>query len=154
MYDKRTAQSLGMQLASVCKGNAELEERVAVIQNELIEALNLKDKISSPELRRLNQVIYATRAFDSGLKTFLLSFDIQVPNNKRHINGYTKTLRDYEGDAFTPLKHEIRERIIDTIVEDRNRNAHVAGQYPTVADVDKVLSNVADYLSHVINLKN
>ena len=119
----------------------------------MLEALDMKSNISSPELRRLNQVLFATRAFDLGLKTFLLAADVEIDNRSRHIRGYLCYLKNHNSDFYHRMNGGIAERIESTIVYDRNRLVHVADQYPTHRDVDTILQNVGDYLSVVISLK-
>ena len=153
MFNKKTAESLAIQLECICKHNPDLSQNVGNVKHDMLEALDMKSKISSPELRRLNQVLFATRAFDLGLKTFLLAADVEIDNRSRHIRGYLSYLKNYNGVFFDRMKGDIADRIETTIVYDRNRLVHVAGQYPTPRDVDTILQNVGDYLSVVISLK-
>lgn len=153
MYDKKTAESLAMQLEGICKDHPELLPNVMNVKHDMLEALDMKSKIASPELRRLNQILFATRSFDLGLKTFLLAADVVIDKRSRHIGGYLGYLKSYPGNLFQRMNGEVADRIENTIVYDRNRLVHVAGQYPTPNEVETILKNVGDYLSVVIRLR-
>lgn len=154
MYDKKTAQTIGAQLESLCQEyKANLLERAKDTTSDMLRALELKE-LASPDLKRLNQVLFASRAFDTGLRIFLECFDVEIEKTNRHIKGYLNKLANYDGDSFAPLKSKVKDRIIEDVVYERNRMMHVAGKYPQPRDVDGMLSNIADYLSHVLHLKD
>lgn len=154
MYNKRTAEAITMQLAAICKGRADLTANTETVGKELIKALEIGNIITPKDLCRLNKVLFATRSFDLGLKTFLLAANVAIEPNARHIRGYLGYLKSYQGDLFHQLNGDVAKRIEETVVHDRNRFMHVAGQYPTPNEVDTILGNVADYLSLIIGLRN
>ena len=104
MFNKKTAESLAIQLECICRHNPDLSQNVDNVKHDMLEALDMKSKISSPELRRLNQVLFATRAFDLGLKTFLLAADVVIDNRLRHIKGYLSYLKNHNSDFYHRMR--------------------------------------------------
>ena len=150
MSKKRQEESISVQLLSVCQGNAEAEARANLVKEELDRVGLVDSMIRSEEQKRLNKVLHATRAMDTGMRAILDRYAV-VPGQKS-MGGYLAEFRKGKNGCFARLNGELSQRIQDDVVEKRNIFMHAAGKYPTPAQTNRMLSDVNSYLQTIINL--
>ena len=68
---KKQANSVALQLISMCSGNADLSLRAQTVKDEFDRVDLVDGLVSSVQQRLLNKVLHTTRAMDTGMRTFL-----------------------------------------------------------------------------------
>lgn len=150
MSKKRQVESISVQLISLCQGNADAEVRANLVKEEFDRVSIVDNMIRSEEQKRLNKVLHATRAMDTGMRAILDRFAV-VPGQKS-MGGYLAEFRRGKNGCFSRLNGDLSQRIQDDVVEKRNVFMHAAGQYPTPAQMTQMLGDVNSYMQTIINL--
>src|SRR5262249_11055859 len=121
-----------------------------ILVDELAEVLRIN---SHQPLRRrcLVQVLFSTRAVDTGLLTFLQVRGIPV--GQRSIGGYLTQLASHHVPGVGRLSQVERQRYQSRIAAPRNRYLHQAGANPAgIQEVRTLLNEMYSCLARVFTL--
>lgn len=149
--NKRWSSTLAIQLMSLCSGREDLVRKAEIVEKELYKVMEVDDTISNQPQLMLNKVLHATRAMDTGMRTFLDLFDA-VPEGNKAMGPYLTELKKGKVGCFGRLNGDLAERIKNDVVNERNHFLHTAGEYPTRKQADKMLGDVLSYLQTILNL--
>lgn len=147
----KQAQSVALQLISLCKDNAAMMRQAEIVKAEFDKVESVGTIVSNQNQLMLNKVLHVTRAMDTGMKTFLGVFDA-LEGVQRSMGGYLTRLRQGKEGCFGRLNGDLSQRIQISVVDERNRFLHAAGTYPTKTETDKIIGNVESYLQTILNL--
>lgn len=149
--NKKLAESISLQLLSMCKGNVPLTAKAEEVEREFNRVSAVDAMVSDQHQLMLNKVLHSTRAMDTGMRTFLELFGA-MPNGQYSMGAFLAQLRKGKNGCFGRLNGFLSDRIQSSVVDKRNRFLHAAGQYPTKAEADKLVGDVESYLQTILNL--
>ena len=148
--EKKLANSVALQLISMCSGNADLSLRAQAVKEEFDRIDQVNGIVSSPQQQLLNKVLHSTRAMDTGMRTFL---EINgVTPSGYSMGNYLTDLRRGRTGRFTQLSGGLSDRIQEKVVDKRNKYMHAAGAFPSVSETAQIEADVVSYLQTILNL--
>ena len=148
--ERKLANSVALQLISMCSGNANLSLRAQAVKDEFDRVDQVAGMMNSQQQQLLNKVLHITRAMDTGMRTFL---EINGVTPSGHSMGnYLADLRKGKTGYFTRLSGGLSDRIQEKIVDKRNKYMHTAGTFPSVSETSQIEEDVASYLQTILNL--
>lgn len=150
--NEKQAASLALQLISLCDGNEELVRKAEIVKDEFNRITEIEKTISSPTQLMLNKVLHSTRAFDTGMRTFLDLFGALPEEHNRGLGPYLSQLKKGKPGCFGRLNGDLAERMKTNVVNDRNVYLHAAGEYPTKARANEIVNDILSYLQTILNL--
>ena len=148
----KLTDTVALQLSSMCSGNVVLMDKAKLMSDEL-ERINAIDEIIKNQNHlMLNKVLHATRAMDTGMRTFL-ELNNAMPNGQYSMGAYLKALKRGKGNSFNKLNAGLSDRIQSRVVDKRNILMHASGQFPTKSEAEQLVNDVVSYLQTILNLK-
>lgn len=148
---KKLADSVSLQLLSLCNGNAPLMAKAEIVHQEFDRVKDVDSLVKNQQQQMLNKVLHSTRAMDTGMRTFLELFDA-MPVGQYAMGPYLSQLRKGKNGCFGRLNGVLSDRIQKAVVDKRNKFLHAAGQYPTKAEAEQIVEDVESYLQTILNL--
>lgn len=149
--NKKLADSVALQLLSMCNGNVPLMEKAQIVKQEFDRVRAVDELISNQPQLMLNKVLHSTRAMDTGMRTFLELYGA-MPAGQYAMGPYLSQLRRGKDGCFGRLNGDLSVRIQKAVVEKRNKFLHAAGQYPTKTEAEQIVEDVESYLQTILNL--
>lgn len=149
--NKNHAATIAIQLISMSNGKREWENCAEKVKTEFEKVDSVSSLIGNQKQLMLNKVLHSTRAMDTGMKTFLGVFDA-LDNVERSMGGYLKRLKQGKEHCFSRMNGGLSKRIMNDVVDKRNRFLHAAGTYPTKSEAEQIVSDVESYLQTIIDL--
>jgi hypothetical protein len=121
------------------------------VQNEFKKVITINDIVNDQNHLMLNKVLHATRAMDTGMRTFLELCNA-MPISNYSLGAYLKELKKGKSNHFRRLNQGIAERIQRGVVDKRNTYLHAAGKFPSKQEAEKLADDTLDYLQTILNL--
>lgn len=119
----------------------------------LAEAVEIQRSTKSRGRRReLLALLHTTRLLDTALKELLSVHGIPIPNNRRSLGGYLRLLEGHNQPGVGTLPHGRAQYFQLTVVDPRNQVMHEADHWPSVTQVNAVLSEMEACLSEAVSL--
>lgn len=149
--NEKSADSVALQLMSMCKGNAMLIDKAKLVMDEF-KTINAVDNIVRNQNHlMLNKVLHATRAMDTGMRTFL-ELNQSMPNGQYSMGAYLVALKKGKKNRFARLNGKLSDRIQTSVVDKRNTFVHAAGKFPSKREAEQLAQEVVSYLQTILNL--
>ena len=149
--NKKLADSVSLQLLTMCNGNAPLMAKAEIVHREFDRVKEVDGWVKDQQQLMLNKVLHSTRAMDTGMRTFLELFGA-MPAGQNAMGPYLAQLRKGKNGCFGRLNGDLSDRIQKAVVDKRNKFLHAAGQYPTKAEAEQIVEDVESYLQTILNL--
>ena len=116
--EKKLANSVALQLMSMCSGDARLTLRAQAVKEEFDRVDLVDGMVSSQQQQLLNKVLHTTRAMDTGMRTFL---EInEVTPSGYSMGNYLSDLRKGKTGKFSRLSGGLSDRIQEKVLENWN----------------------------------
>lgn len=148
--EKKLANSVALQLITMCSGDADLSLRAQAVKDEFDRVDLVDGMVTSPQQQLLNKVLHTTRAMDTGMRTFL---EINgVTPSGYSMGNYLTDLRRGKTGRFVRLSGGLSDRIQEKVVDKRNIYMHAAGTFPSKSETAQIAEDVASYLQTILNL--
>lgn len=144
-----------LQLDMFASGNRQAEEAAARVRAEWAMERDSTNIINNSDRAELNRVLHSTRAFDTGLRLFLDKFN-HTSQGSHSIGSYIDDLQRNVTPAsgFKQLNGNIPPRIQTEVTDKRNKYMHSAGNFPTKAEADFIVSSILKYYVLILGLAN
>lgn len=142
-----------LQLDLFASGNRQAEAAAARVHTEWEMERNSNTIISDTDRAELNRVLHSTRAFDTGLRLFLDKYN-HTSADSHSIANYINDLQRGVTPAtgFRQLNGNIPPKIQAEVTDKRNKYMHGAGNFPTKAETDFIVSSILKYYILVLGL--
>lgn len=147
----KQADSVALQLMGMCSGNAALTSKAQLVMDEFERIQKIDNIIKKQDNLMLNKVLHATRAMDTGMRTFL-ELNNAMPIGQYSMGAYLTALRRGKTKKFGRLNSGLSERIQKGVVDKRNAFVHAAGKYPTKNEAEQLIGDIVSYLQTILNL--
>ena len=72
-----------LDLQRRCVGDATLESMASLVEDEFRRIFLVDSEVKSPDSRRINKILRASRGLETGMKTFLIKYN-NCPANLQH----------------------------------------------------------------------
>lgn len=147
----KQANSVALQLMSMCSGDALLMNKAQLVMDEFKRVNAVDEIIKNQDQLMLNKVLHATRAMDTGMRTFL-ELSGAMPTGQYSMGAYLDALRRGKINKFGRLNGRLSDRIRKNVVDKRNTFMHAAGKFPAKREAELIASDVVSYLQTILNL--
>ena len=97
--NKKLADSVALQLLSMCNGNVPLMGKAQIVKLEFDRVRAVDELISNQPQLMLNKVLHSTRAMDTGMRTFLELYGA-MPAGQYAMGPYLSQLRRGKDGCF------------------------------------------------------
>jgi hypothetical protein len=124
---------------------------VAKAITEEIDALYNARLVRPRPRRSLLEVLHAARALDSCLSA--INAHYSCSGNCKGMGDYLRALRDHTHATLGKLHEHQRSRFHHSVVRKRNRFLHAADTYPTVHEVNHIVSEAQECFVAAIGLE-
>lgn len=149
--NNKVADTVAIQLLSICQNKPELINQAQIVHEEFKRVYTVDNIIKNQNHLMLNKVLHATRAMDTGMRTFLELHDA-MPISQYSMGAYLKALRKGKANQFDRLNQGLAARIQQDFVDKRNVFLHAAGKFPSKREAELLVSDAISYLQTIINL--
>ena len=151
-------QTIMLDLYRKCVGNAAREAMYQRVYNEFNKISIVETKVKDPQAQRINKLLHATRALETGLETFLDLYGLVPTQLKYHTMGsYMKKLQTPPSgrNTFSKISSHMFAKGFsndDSIRNKRNKYLHQADQYPTPQETKVFLDEIYKFYAAVLSL--
>lgn len=149
--------TLMLDLHRRCAGDATLEGMASLVEDEFKRIFSIDGDIKSPDSRRINKILRASRGLETGMKTFLTKYnncptDIQ----QQTMGGFMERLLHPEvGATHRPLPSPVFDEVSKKdgcIRKKRNEYLHQAGVYPSTQATASYIDSVFKFFATILTL--
>ena len=143
-------ETVTLQLLSMCGRNQVLSAKAKDVQEEFKRVITVDGIVDNQNHLMLNKVLHATRAMDTGMRTFLELYNA-LPDS-HSLGAYLIQLKRGKLNKFRQLNQGIAKRIQSGVVDKRNIYLHTSGRFPTKQEAEQLADDTLAYLQTIINL--
>ena len=151
-------QTMMLNLYHKCVRNDAYEAMYQHVYNEFNKITIVETKVKDPQMQRINKLLHATRALETGLETFLDLYGLVPTLMRDHTMGsYMKKLQTPPSgrNTFSKIPSHMFAKGFsnnDSIRNKRNKYLHQADQYPTAQETKVFLDDIYKFYAAVLSL--
>lgn len=146
-----------LDLQRRCVGDATLESMASLVEDEFRRIFLVDSEVKSPDSRRINKILRASRGLETGMKTFLIKYN-NCPTDLKHqtMGGFMESLlHPATGATHRPLPSPVYDSVSvkdGCIRKKRNEYLHQAGVYPTTTATNSYIESVFQFFATILSL--
>lgn len=140
-----------------CAGDATLEGMASLVEDEFRRIFTVDSDVKSPDSRRINKILRASRGLETGMKTFLTKYnDCPADIQQQTMGGFMERLLHPEaGATHQPLPSPVFDAVSKKdgcIRKKRNEYLHQAGVYPSTQATATYIESVFQFFATILTL--
>ena len=154
---KTEIDTLMLDFQRRCIGNATLEAMASLVEDEFKRVFSVDSDVKSPDSRRINKILRASRGLETGMKTFLTKYN-NCPTDlqKQTMGGFMeRLLHPNPGATHRPLPSPVFNEVSKRdgcIRKKRNEYLHQAGVYPSTQATSSYIESVFRFFATILTL--
>ena len=146
-----------LDLQRRCAGDATLESMASLVEDEFRRVFTIDSDVKSPDSRRINKILRASRGLETGMETFLTKYNnCPVDPQYQTMGGFMeRLLHPDSGATHRPLPSPVFDAVSvkdGCIRKKRNEYLHHAGVYPTTQATAQYVESVFQFFATILTL--